>query len=216
MNTKYLNLITGAYFSGKGYLVELQPDIVGDGLKPDIIAVKPIERLLRLRIERGAAPAGILHLLDKKKEKSIDYIIRETGYREDFVRSVLKDSEKEGWVESKNAAGGKVTWVIKDYAVPVRECVYVCCGLEHPLRAVDILKQFRGSYHKGYIVFPYSIDDKFLHDCHHEDIGVLVFDEKRAGFYEPVKAHRLKITNKKAFYSVCEKIIVNHCVSPNL
>ncbi len=212
MNAKYLNLITGAYLSGKGYLVELQPDVVENGLKPDIIAVKPVERLLQQRLERGAAPVGILHLLDKKKGKSTDYIIKATGYRADFVLSVLKDGEKERWVTGEENADGQVSWTIKDYAVPVRECIYACCGIENPLGAMDILKQLRGSYHKGYIVFSYSIDDKFLHDCHHGDIGVLIFDEKRAVFNGLLKAPRLRITNKKAFYSISEKILVNHCL----
>ena len=212
INTKYLSLITGAYLSGKGYLVEIHPEVAQNGLRPDVIAVKPIMRLLRQRLDKGAAPVGILHLLDKKDWLSTKHIIQQSGYREDFVRPVLRDAEKEGWVKSKNEAGGQVSWIINNYSVPVKECLYLCCGIEDPLGAVNVLKRLKGSYHKGYIVFTYRIDDKFLHDCHHEEIGVLIYDEKSSGFREPLKAHRLKITDKKTYYSISEKIVVNHCL----
>ena len=213
INTKYLNLITGAYLLGKGYLVEIHPEVAENGLRPDVIAVKPIMRLLRQRLDKGAAPVGILYLLDKRNWVSTEHIIQRSGYREDFVWPVLRDAEKEGWVKSKNEAGGQVLWIIGNYSAPVKECLYFCCGIEDPLGAVSVLKGLKGSYHKGYIVFPYSINDKFLHDCQHEDIGVLIYDEKSSGFLEPLKAHRLKITDKKTYFSISEKIVVNRCLS---
>jgi hypothetical protein len=212
VNTEYLSLITGAYLSGKGYLVEIQPEALQNGLRPDFIAVKPIIREQQRRLDKGAAPVGILYLLDKKGWIITEHIIQQSGYREDFVWPVLRDAEKEGWVKSKNEAGGQVSWIINNYSVPVKECLYLCCGIEDPLGAVNVLKSLKGSYHKGYIVFTYRIDDKFLHDCRHEEIGVLIYDEKSSGFREPLKAHRLKITDKKTYYSISERIVVNRCL----
>jgi len=213
MNATHLKLITGAYFSGKGYLIDLHPDADETGLKPDIIVVKPVKRLLHKRMERGAAPAGLLHLLDKKSWRSLDYIIAETGYRADFIQAVLGDAEKAGWVESKSDAAGRPEWMIKDYVAPVSECIYVCCGIEDPLAARDILGKTRGCYHRAYMVFPYYVNDALLHDCRRDELGVLVFDEKSGCFDEQLRAHRLKITDRKTFLAISEKIVTNHCVS---
>lgn len=173
-------------------------------------------RLARQRLERGAAPVGILYLLDKEQWVSTRFVMEQTGFPGDFVLSALTDGEKEGWLISRKDHQDELSWKIKNYDVPASECIFLCCATENPSQAINILLGLKGTYHKGYLVFPYDVADNFIHDCQHKGIGILVFDEPYSQFRATLKAPRQEITATRAYYSICEKSIINFYISASL
>jgi hypothetical protein len=102
IKAKQLRLVAGAYLSGMGYYEEILPEMPSTDVKPDVIGVKPKLRDVKLRLERGGAPAGILYLFKDSEWIPTKSTVERSGFDEDFVMAVLCDSEADGWVESKN------------------------------------------------------------------------------------------------------------------
>jgi len=190
-------------------MVDCEPEVPDSDLRPDVIAIKPIKRLASLRLGRGSAPIGILHVLDTDRYTLTGDIIERTGFPDNFVHGVLNDSEKEGWVISAHLPGGETGWKIADYEVPVREILFLCCAHENALHAGDTLRNLKGYFDRGYMVFPYAVDGKFLHECHLNRIGVLVFSERHASFTEMLHAHKQRVTNIRAYCALAERAIAD-------
>ncbi len=207
-----LRVVAGAYLSGMGYYVEILPEIPDTDLKPDVIGIKPRLKDVKLRLQKGGAPTGFMYLLSEDKWMPTESIVEKTGFDEGFVKAVLRDSEEDGWIKSKNEPGGKVFWKIDGYRLPAEECVMMCCGPEDPLGALDILEGLKGCFNRGYVLFPYQVDGEFLDRCSQGEVGVLVFDERVTCFRETIAAKHFDIKDFKAYYSICEKIVVDNCV----
>ena len=207
-----LRYIAGAYLSGKGYYAEISPEVPDAVDTPDILAVKPRARDVNLRFEKGGAPVGIIYLLEKNKWTPMEEVLRKTGFERTFVCNVLDEAKENGWVKSRVGTDGGSSWAIDGYRIPVSECLMVMCAADKPSRALSALDELAGCYDKGYLVFPYPVDDRFLHDCSHHNTGVMVFDEKIACFLIQLPAKRQKITKIKAYSSLCEKAVINHNV----
>jgi len=212
IKAKQLRVIAGAYLSGMGYYVELLPEIPGTDLKPDVVGIKPKLEEVKLRLEKGGAPVGILYLLREDEWVSTESIVEKTGFNEGFVKVVLRDSEEDGWVKSKNEPEDKVLWKIDSYRLPAEECVMMCCGPEDPLGALDVLEELKGCFNRGYLLFPYQVDGEFLDRCFQMEIGVLVFDERIVCFKEVMAAKHLDIKDFKAYSTICEKMVVDNYV----
>jgi len=211
IKAKQLRGIAGAYFSGMGYYVEVLPEIPDTDLKPDVVGIKPKPKDVKLRVKKGAAPVGILYLLKQDEWMPTESIVEKTRFDEGFVKAVLRDSEEDGWVKSKDEPEDKVSWRIDGYRVPAEECVMMCCGPEDPLGALDVLEKLKGCFNRGYLLFPYQVDGEFLDRCSQADLGVLVFDERIACFRETIAAKHIDINNFRVYSSVCEKIVVDNC-----
>ena len=207
-----LRVVAGAYFSGMGYYVEVLPEIPDTDLKPDVIGIKPKLEDVRLRLEKGGAPAGFTYLLSEDEWMPTESIVEKTRFDEGFVKAVLQDSEEDGWVKSKMESDGKVSWKIDSYRLPAEECVMMCCAPEDPLGALDILETLKGCFNRGYLLFPYQVDGEFLDRCSQAGVGVLVFDERITCFRETIAAKHFDIKDFKAYCSICEKIVVDNCV----
>lgn len=213
IKAKQLRVVAGAYLSGMGYYVEVLPEIPNTALKPDVIGIKPKLEQVKLRLEnKGGAPTGFLHLLSEDEWTPTESIVEKTGFNEDFVKAVLRDSEEDGWIKSKSEPEGKTFWKIDGYRLPAEECVMMCCGPEDPLGALDILESLKGCFNRGYLIFPYQVDREFLDRCFQKDIGVLVFDERIVCFREIVPATHLAIKNFKDYSTICEKMVVDNYV----
>lgn len=211
IKAKQLRLVAGAYLSGMGYYVEILPEIPDTDLKPDVIGIKPKLEEVKLRLKnKGGAPTGFMYLLSEDEWISTESIVEKTGFDEDFVIAVLRDSEEDGWVKSKTELEGKVFWKIYGYRLPAEECVMMCCGPEDPLGALDVLERLKGCFNRGYLLFPYQVDGEFLDRCSQREIGVLVFDERIVSFMEALAAKHFNIKNFKAYSSICEKIVVDN------
>lgn len=211
IRTKQLRLVAGAYLSGMGYYVEILPEMPNTDVKPDVIGIKPKLQDVKLRLQKGGAPAGILYLLKDNGWVATESIVERTGFHEDFVAGVLRDSEEDGWVKSKNESNGKVCWKLVSYRFPADECVMMCCGAETPLGALGALEKLKGCFNRGYLLFPYHVAGEFLNECLQKNIGVLVFDERIACFVEALAAKYFEIENLKVYSSICEKIVVDNC-----
>jgi len=207
-----LKYIAGAYLSGKGYYAEISPEIPDSVYMPDVLAVKPRVRDVKLRFEKGGAPVGIIYLLKKNEWTPLEDVLRLTGFERTFVCNVLDEAKEYGWVKSKVETGGGSSWATDGYRIPASECLMVMCAADKPSQSLAALDELAGCYDKGYLTFPYPVDDRFLHDCSHHDIGVMVFDEKIACLLIQLTAKRQKITKFKAYASVCEKAVLNHNV----
>jgi hypothetical protein len=205
-----LSYITGAYFSGKGYYCEISPEIPDFTCSPDVIAIKPRLPDVRLRFEKGGAPVGLIYLLWPKKWISTELILKKTGYKQSFVESVLKEAEENGWIKSRMDSQGKPGWEIDKYRVPASECLMVMCAAENPEDALKTLDALAGAYHRAYLTFPYPVDKKFVHECEHHGIGIMVFNEEAASFHVQLPAVRRRVTAVKAYSSLCEKIVLSH------
>lgn len=213
IKAKQLRVIAGAYLSGMGYYVEILPEIPNTDLKPDVVGIKPKLEDVKLRVEnKGGAPTGFTHLLSEDEWVSTESIVEKAGLNEGFVKAVLRDSEEDGWVKSKNGSDGKVFWKIDNYRLPAEECVMMCCGPEDPLGALDVLERLKGCFNRGYLLFPYQVDREFLDRCSQREIGVLVFDERIVSFMEALAAKHFEIKNFKAHSTVCEKMVVDNYV----
>ena len=207
-----LRYIAGAYLSGKGYYSEISPEVPDVVHTPDVMAVKPRARDVILRSEKGGAPVGIIYLLEKNKWTPMEEVLRKTGFERTFVCNVLGEAKENGWVKSRVETNGGSSWATDGYRIPVSECLMVMCAADKTSRALAVLDELAGCYDKGYLAFPYPVDDRFLHDCSHHNTGVIVFDEKIAGFRIQLPAKRQKITKIKAYASLCEKTVINHNV----
>lgn len=212
IKAKQLRVVAGAYLSGMGYYVEILPEIPNTDLKPDVIGIRPRLKDVKLRLEKGGAPAGFTYLLSEDKWMPTEAIVEKTGFDEGFVKAVLRDSEEDSWVKSKMESDGKVSWKIDGYRLPAEECVMMCCGPEDPLGALDILERLKGCFNRGYVLFPYQVDGEFLDRCSQAGVGVLVFDERITCFVEALAARHLDIENLGVYCSTCEKIVVDNCV----
>ena len=208
---KQLRAVAGAYLSGMGYYVEVLPEIPHTDLKPDVIGIKPRLKDVKLRLKKGGAPTGFMYLLSEHEWMPTEHIVEKTGFDEGFVKAVLRDSEMDGWVKSKDEPQGSVSWRIDGYRVPAEECVMMCCGPEDPLGALDILERLKGCFNRGYLLFPYQVDGRFLDRCSQAELGVLVFDERIACFRETIAAKHIDINNFKVYSSICEKLVVDNC-----
>lgn len=212
IKAKQLRVVAGAYLSGMGYYVEILPEIPDTELRPDVIGIKPRLKDVKLRLEKGGAPAGFTHLLSEDKWMPTESIVEKTGFDEGFVKAVLQDSREDGWIKSKNEPGGKVFWKIDGYRLPAEECVMMCCGPEDPLGGLDILEGLKGCFNRGYLLFPYQVDGEFLDVCSQRQVGVLVFDERIVSFIEALAAKHFDIKSFRVYSSMCEKIVVDNCV----
>ena len=212
IKAKQLRVVAGAYLSGMGYYVEILPEIPDTELRPDVIGVKPMLKDVKLRLEKGGAPTGFMYLLSEDKWMPTESIVEKTRFDEGFVKAVLRDSEEDGWIKSKNEPGGKVFWKIDGYRLPAEECVMMCCAPEDPLGALDILETLKGCFNRGYLLFPYQVDGEFLDRCSQAGVGVLVFDERIVSFIEAMAAKHFDIKNFKVYSATCEKIVVDNYV----
>jgi len=210
IKTDQLRYIAGAYLSGKGYYAEISPEVPGAVHTPDVLAVKPRLRDVMLRLEKGAAPAGIIYLLKENEWTPMEEVLRKTGFERAFVCNILDEARENGWVKSRVETDGGISWATGAYRIPVSECLMVMCAADMPSRAFSALDELAGCYDKGYLAFPYPVDDRFLHDCSHHKAGVMVFNEKIARFLIQLPARRRKISNIKAYASLCEKAVINH------
>jgi hypothetical protein len=207
-----LRYITGAYLSGRGYYSEISPEVPDVSHTPDVLAVKPRATEVTVRLEKGAAPVGIIYMLSSNEWMSAEDILRETGYERNLVYGILDEARENGWVKSRIEQDGEASWTVDKYKIPASECMMIMCAAEKPSAALNILGELSGCYDKGYLVFPYQVDERFLHDCSHHGTGVMVFDEKTASFLIQLPAKRRKITKLKAYASLCEKTVINHNV----
>ena len=213
IKAKQLQVVAGAYLSGMGYYVETSPEIPNIDLKPDVVGIKPKLEQIKLRLEnKGGAPTGFLYLLSEDEWTPTESIVEKSGFNEDFVKAVLRDSEDDGWIKSKNEPGDKVFWKIDRYRLPAEECVMMCCGAEDALGALNVLDGLKGCFNRGYVLFPYQVDEEFLDRCFQSEIGVLFFDERIVSFREMVPAKHLEIKNFKTYSTICEKIVVDNYV----
>ncbi|MDD5171114.1 MAG: hypothetical protein PHN75_20020, partial [Syntrophales bacterium] len=174
-----LKYIIGAYFSGKGYCCETSPEVPDSNCSPDVIAIKPRAKEVKLRLEKGGAPAGLISGLTRKRWTPEHEIVKKTGYPAAFVGSVLREAEENGWVKSKES-NGHFSWAINSYRVPASRCLMIMSAAEGPEKALATLRALKGCYHQGYLAFPYRVDEKFLSRCRRLGAGVMVFDEKAA------------------------------------
>ncbi len=207
-----LRYITGAYLSGKGYYSEISPEIPDASHMPDVLAIKPLMKEVKLRFEKGGAPVGIIYPLKKTKWTPMEYILQETRLDHSFVTGVLHEAEENNWIKKRVEPDGSFSWKIDNYRVPASECLMIMCGAEQPLEALAILDELAGCYNKAYLAFPYHVDDGFIHECAHHTAGVMVFNERTASFLTRLPAKRQKITNLKAYASICEKTVINHTI----
>jgi len=207
-----LRYIAGAYLSGKGYYSEIFPEVPDAVHAPDVMAVKPRARDVIMRSEKGGAPVGIIYLLKAKEWTSMEAVLQKTGFERTFVHNILEEARENGWVKSRVDADGRTSWATDGYRIPASECLMVWCAADKPGRALAALDELAGCYDRGYLAFPYLVDDRFLHECSHHDTGVMVFEERTAGFIIQLPAKRQKITKIKAYASLCEQAVVNHNV----
>ena len=205
-----LRYIAGAYLSGKGYYSEISPEVPDAIHAPDVMAVKPRARDVKLRSEKGAAPVGIIYLLKASEWMSTEEILQRTGFERNFVFNILGEERENGWVKSRGDDDGGTMWATDGYRIPASECLMVLCAADKPGRALAALDELSGCYDKGYLAFPYRVDSGFLHECSRHDTGVMVFEERTAGFLIQLPAKRHKITKIKAYASLCEQAVVNH------
>ena len=212
IKTDQLRYIAGAYLSGKGYYAEISPEVPGAVHTPDVLAVKPRVRDVMLRLEKGGAPVGIIYLLKENEWTPVEEVLRKTGFERAFVCNILDEARENGWVKSRVETDGGISWATGAYRIPVSECLMVMCAADQPSGALAALDELAGCYDKGYLAFPYPVDDRFLHDCSHHKAGVMVFNEKIARFLIQLPARRRKISNIKAYASLCEKAVINHQV----
>jgi hypothetical protein len=205
-----LRYITGAYLSGKGYYSEISPEVPDASHTPDVLAIKPLMKEVKLRFEKGAAPVGIIYMLRLDEWMRAEDIIKDTGFESNLVYGILDEAKENGWVKSKSGPDGRVSWTIDKYRSPISECLMIMCAAEKTSQSIEILDALSGCYDKGYLVFPYRLDERFLHDCSHHGIGVMVFDEKTVSIKVQLRAKRQRITKLKAYASICEKTVINH------
>jgi len=207
-----LSYIIGAYLSGRGYYSEISPEVPGALHTPDVMAVKPRMKEVKLRFEKGGAPVGIIYLLLENEWLSTEEIVRETRFEGAFVIGVLDEAKDNGWVKEKVGRNGSAGWALDLYKIPAKECLMVMSAAEKPSDALEALNELSGSYDKGYLAFPYPVDDGFLHKCSHNKTGVMVFDHKTASVVIQLAAKRRKITKIRAYASLCERAVINHSV----
>jgi hypothetical protein len=204
--------VTGAYLSGKGYYSEISPEVPDASCRPDLVAVKPRMKDVKLRFEKGGAPVGIIYGLLKNEWISTEEILRYTGFDRTFVTGVLSEANGNGWVKKRAGPNGSANWALDQYKIPVTECLMVMSAAERPSDALEALHELQGSYDKGYLVFPFPVDDGFLNKCSGQKTGVMVFDRKTASILIQLAAKRRKITKLKAYASVCESAVINHSI----
>jgi hypothetical protein len=212
----HLRYITAAYLSGKGYYCELSPEVPDAACRPDLVAVKPRMKDVKLRFEIGGAPVGLIYMLLTNKWLSTEEILRHTGFDRSFIADVLDEANGNGWVKKKAGLNGSTDWALSLYKIPASECLMVMSAAEEPSAALGALHELQGSFDKAYLVFPYPIDDGFLNKCADQKTGVMVFDPKIADILIQLAAKRQKITKLKAYASVCESAIINHSISTTL
>jgi hypothetical protein len=212
IKAEQLSYITGAYLSGKGYYSEISPEVPDTVCRPDLVAVKPTMKDVKLRFEKGGAPVGIIYVLLKTEWLSTEEILQYTGFDREFVASVLDEANSNGWVKKKAGTSGSDNWEQDLYRIPATECLMIMSAAEKPSDALEALHELHGSYDKGYLVFPYPVDDAFLNRCSDQKTGVMVFDRKTASILIQLAAKRQKITKLKAYASVCESAVINHSI----
>ena len=165
---------------------------------------------VKLRLEKGAAPVGIIYMLRSNEWMPAEDILRETGFERNLVYGILDEAKENGWVKSRVEPDGRACWTIDKYRIPASECIMIMCAAEKPSAAIDVLNELSGCYDKGYLIFPYRVDERFLHDCSHNNTGVMVFDERTASINIQLRAKRQRITRPKVYASLCEKTVINH------
>jgi hypothetical protein len=207
-----LSYITAAYLSGRGYYSEISPEVPDSVCRPDLVAVKPRIKDVKLRFEKGGAPVGLIYVLLKNEWLSIEEIVQSTGFGRSFVAGVLDEANDNGWVKKKVGPNGSANWALGLYKIPVSECLMVMSAAEKPSDALEVLHELQGSFDKGYMAFPYQVDDGFLDKCSNQKTGVMVFDQKTASILIQLAAKRQKITKLKAYASVCESAVINHSI----
>lgn len=212
IKSDHLRYIVGAYLSGRGYYSEISPEVPDAAFAPDVVAIKPRMNEVKLRFEKGGAPVGIIYLLLENEWLSTEEILRETHFERAFAIGVLDEAKENGWVKKKVGPGGCASWALDLYKIPATECLMVMSAAEKPSDSLEALDELSGSYDKGYLAFPYPVDDGFLHKCSHHKTGVMVFDQKTASILIQLTAKRQKITNLKAYASVCESAVINHSI----
>ena len=133
---------------------------------------------MKLRFEKGGAPVGIIYVLMENGRLSTEDIVRHTGFERTFVAGLLDEANGNGWVKKKAGPNGSDNWELDLYGIPATECLMVMSAAEKPSDALKALYELHGSYDKGYLVFPYPVDDGFLKKCSDQKTGVMVFDQK--------------------------------------
>jgi hypothetical protein len=212
IKSSQLRYITGAYFSGMGYYSEISPEVPGINYKPDVLAIKPIPKEVSLRFDKGGAPVGIIYQLKRNLWTSTKDILEKSGLERNFVNGVLREAEENNWIKKQVDPSGDFSWKIDKYRVPASECLMIMCAAEQPLEALKAIDVLAGCYSKAYLAFPYHVDDVFLHECTHHMTGVMIFNETTASFITKLPAKRQKITNFKAYASICERTIISHTI----
>lgn len=178
--------------------MEKDPEI----LDIDLVCIKPDIKDLKLREMAEMDPApGILYSLFQEP-KTVDEIAEETNYERDFIEEVLKDSEKDGWVETTE----EESWRLKNYRAPSKECVLVNCGSSIE-KLSKTIKKVEGNYNKFYQVYPNLVTDSTKDFFKERGIGILVFFKKIGYFEEVVSPQSKKITDKKTHLSVTEEVL---------
>lgn len=207
INEKGLRIAGAVHLSTLGYYVEVLPEVVSYSFRPDVVGILPRLRDLKERERLGTPPAGLLYLLCQKKWMSLEEITKATSYPVNFVQSVLKEGEENGWIRSQLDDKGIRLWSIGQYQIPVKECVMLLCGARDANSCLNALEEMRGCYHKGIILFPYPVTPEFMDLCFTKGIGIFRYYERIAYFDVVLPPERQEVKADRQYISLCEKIL---------
>jgi hypothetical protein len=205
-----LSYVAGAYLSGRGYYCELSPEVPDAVHRPDVLAVKPRAKDVKLRMEKGAAPVGIIYPLLENEWLSTADLIEQTGFEPAMARGILEEALESGWVRRRVEQDGSRSWAIDRYRVPASECLMAMCAAEKPKMALEALDGLAGCCDRMCLAFPYRVEPRFLEECARHNAGVMVFDEGTCSFIVQLPAKRQEITRFKAYASICERAVISH------
>ena len=207
---KELRIAGAAHLSTLGYYVEVLPDVPFHSCQPDVVGILPRLRDLKRREKHGTPPAGLIYLLLEEESVSLEEIVGETQYEESFVRGVLQEAEMIGWVRSEVDDKGNRQWSIKDYKVPVKECVMLFSGIRDANRCLKACEELKDCYHKGILLLTYEVTSDFIDLCFREGIGILRYHERIAYFSDLLPPEWKEVKPHRAYLSLCEKVLHNN------
>lgn len=198
-----------AFFSGKGYYVNIDLDVPGTDLSSDLVAVIPRMRDLKPRLKRGFAPVGILIHFLGNEWFTLGEIESKTGYEPSFISVIVDEAIEDGWIDLAITENGP-RFRLKDYRIPVKECVIAFVGtdeFEKKLEMHDVLKK---CCHRTYFIFPYSLDEKTIDKIVSKGAGIIRYYQSHGIFQELVPAEANDIENEKQFGLLAETVLCDN------
>jgi len=184
-------------------------ELPGKNLKMDVVAIRPIVRELKRRLKHGVPPIGILrHLMDGQFHTTED-LARKAGMDAEVISKILSQKTDSGWIERINK-NGRTLWRIKDYRVPAKEVIFVCCDYRNLNKMVQKLQQCTTCCNKLYAAFPYDIDKETTEALGRMGIGVLVINHKTGAVREVQPLFPRNSKDINIVMTVCEIVIAEN------